>query len=199
MYATGIHNLAMKKTQKLDVMETLQNQKKLRRARDYFISLYKHDCGTIVERHLQDERYHSAKTHNCGTIVERYFVDERYLMRMHGQTYTQSDMEEFDRSANESGVTSLLPQHGLTTETITRSYNPTKEEAPTPQRPKNTLNTNKLSSATNKSSEPDAEQLSSWSSWTWSPHQGPHGGIPRRHKHCDNHNDLPHPMSRQSS
>ena len=37
--------------------------------------------------------------------------------------------------------TSLLPQNGLTTEVNTRSYEPTREEAATSQRPKNSLNT----------------------------------------------------------
>ena len=41
--------------------------------------------------------------HKCGTIVERHLEDVQYQMRMHEQGYTQSDMEEFDRIANEKG------------------------------------------------------------------------------------------------
>ena len=33
--------------------------------------------------------------------MERYLEDEQYQMRTHEQGYTQSDMEEFDRTANE--------------------------------------------------------------------------------------------------
>ena len=52
---------------------------------------------------LQRARDHldSRKKHNCGTIVVRYFEDEKYKMRMHEQGYAQSDMVEFDRRANE--------------------------------------------------------------------------------------------------
>ena len=39
--------------------------------------------------------------HNYGKIVERYLEDEQYQMLMHEQGYTQSDMEEFDRTATD--------------------------------------------------------------------------------------------------
>ena len=39
--------------------------------------------------------------HNYGKIVERYQEDEQYQMLMHEQGYTQSDMEEFDRTATD--------------------------------------------------------------------------------------------------
>ena len=61
-----------------------------------------------------------------------------------------------------NGFTSLLLTSGFTTETHTRSYNPTKEEAATPRRLKNTLNTNMLHSERGnrrirQASEPDAD------------------------------------------
>ena len=66
----------------VDVKETLQNhtKKKLQKARDYLNSTMKH---------------------NYGKIVERYQEDEQYQMLMHEQGYTQSDMEEFDRTATD--------------------------------------------------------------------------------------------------
>ena len=45
--------------------------------------------------------FDSAKEHNYGIIVERFLEDEQYQMRMHEQGYTQFDMEDFDRMANE--------------------------------------------------------------------------------------------------
>ena len=40
--------------------------------------------------------------HKCGTIVERHSEDEQSQVRMHEQRYTQSDMEEFDSIASEN-------------------------------------------------------------------------------------------------
>ena len=41
----------------------------------------------------------SAHKHNCGTVVERYLNDEHRQKRMHDQTYTQTGVEEFDKIA----------------------------------------------------------------------------------------------------
>ena len=119
MYGPGIHKLALKNTHRSDGMENRQKHK-IKKPGDFL---------------------NFAKKHNHGTIVERHLEDGQYNMRIHDNEYTQSDMEEFDRTA--------------------RLYNPTKEGAATPQRPKNTLNTNKLYSGkrgnmTGQSSEPDA-------------------------------------------
>ena len=43
----------------------------------------------------------AAKKHKYGTMVERGLEDEQYQMRTHEQGYTQSDLEEYDRIANE--------------------------------------------------------------------------------------------------
>ena len=52
-------------------------------------------------------------------------------MSMHEQGYKLTDVEEFDRIEMKKEIPSLILQNGLTTETSTRSYNPTKKEAAT--------------------------------------------------------------------
>ena len=43
----------------------------------------------------------SAHKHSYGTTVDGYLNDEQYQRRMHQQGNTQTDMEEFDRTALE--------------------------------------------------------------------------------------------------
>ena len=72
-----------------------------------------------------------ARKHNCGTIVERYLEDKQYQLRMHEQGQTRSEMEEFiDRTANAKHDHVAPSTERLTTVTHTMSYNPTKEESP---------------------------------------------------------------------
>ena len=83
MYVLDIHELALKKPKEVDALENRRNHKTRKRARDCL---------------------DSAQQHTFGTIVGRYLEDEPHQMRMHEQGYTQSDMEEFDRIANETNV-----------------------------------------------------------------------------------------------
>ena len=90
--------------------------------------------------------------------------------RMHAQGYTQSDMEECDTIADEKRNfvasptdrvffrdqrTVMQPYQGRGSDVVT-----TEEHAE--------YNSGKKGNHTRQSSEPDAEQWSSWSSWTWS-------------------------------
>ena len=84
MYVTGIHNLALKKTQKGSTLWKLcRIAKTEKKARDYLGSAKKQIYGTIMERHLEDDQYQR---------------------RMNEQGYTQSDMEEIDRIASEKKI-----------------------------------------------------------------------------------------------
>ena len=80
MHVLEGHNLALKSIQRVDVMETRHDHKNSRK---------------------QEITWETQKTQNYGTVVERHFEDETYQMCMHEQGYTQSDVEEFDRKANE--------------------------------------------------------------------------------------------------
>ena len=77
-------------------METLQSQK-LKKARDY--------SG-------------SAKKLKYGMNVERCFEGEKCQMRMHEQGYSQSDIEEFGRMANEKWTDVVPSYERLTTEAL---------------------------------------------------------------------------------
>ena len=85
---------------------------------------------------------------------------------MHEQGYTQSDMEEFDRRVLES----KYYVKGVTTETSTAQPNQGggSNNVKTKERPeyKQIVQWNK-ENLTDLSPDPDAEQWSSWSSWTW--------------------------------
>ena len=83
----------------------------------------------------------SAKKLKYGMNVEHYFENEKCQMRMHEQGYSQSDIDEFVRMANEKWTHVVPSYERLTTEAYRGSCNPIKEEAATQQRPKNTLNT----------------------------------------------------------
>ena len=50
---------------------------------------------------MRKNHFNSTKKHNCGTVAEPYLNNEHYQMRIHEQGHTQSDMEEFDRTAVE--------------------------------------------------------------------------------------------------
>ena len=73
MFVPGIHKLALKNTQKVSTLWKICRTKKLKRARDFL---------------------NSEQKLNCGTTVDRYLEDETYQMRMHEQGYMQPDMEE---------------------------------------------------------------------------------------------------------
>ena len=65
MYVPVIHDAALKNTQRDRRYGKSAESQKLKRARDYFDSVQKHHCGTIVERHFHDEQYHMRK-HDQG-------------------------------------------------------------------------------------------------------------------------------------
>ena len=44
-------------------MDTLQNHKKRRNARDHSDSAKQHNCGTTVKRYLEDEKFRCARIH----------------------------------------------------------------------------------------------------------------------------------------
>ena len=112
MYVHGIHDLALKNTQ--------------RGRRD--------GNSAESEKHKKVRNcLGSAKKQNYGTIVEGCLVDEQYQKHMHEQRHTQSDMEKFDRTANENRILRrFIYRAGLLQRPKTRSYNSTKEEAATP-------------------------------------------------------------------
>ena len=85
-------------------------------------------CSGFIKHSKKAKDYlDSEQKHYCGTIVDRYLEDKHYRVRM------QTDMEEFDRVANEKKDSHLLLlKKGVTTETNTRSSNTTMEEAATP-------------------------------------------------------------------
>ena len=115
----------------------------------------------------------SAKKPNYGTIVERYLEDEQHQMHMYEQGSTQSDMKEIDRVATEKEdlrrfLTEralyrdqhkvVQPYQGGGSDTVKTEEHPECEH----------IVQWKSENMTRQSSVPDAEQWSSWSSWTWS-------------------------------
>ena len=58
------------------------------------------DLKNSKEQEITSE---SAQRHNCGTIVERHLEDEQHRMRIQG--HTQTDMECVDRIALEGRIT----------------------------------------------------------------------------------------------
>ena len=86
MSVPGIHNLALKNTQR-GGRHRNSAETKLNKARACF---------------------GSAEKQNHGTIVERYLEDKQYQERMHEQGYTQTDIEEFDRVASKCKMNLLL-------------------------------------------------------------------------------------------
>ena len=72
----GSHDLALKKTRRGRRYGNSAEPRTLERVRDFLDSAQKHNCGTIVERYLENEQ---CQMHDC----------------------TQTDMEELDRGALE--------------------------------------------------------------------------------------------------
>ena len=93
-------------------------------------------------RHTISERSWSATSRTGST-----------KMRMYEQGYTQSDMVEFDRVANERWI--YVASSGRRA-SHSDQYNP--EDKQVPQWKEDNM--------TRQASEPDAEQRSSWASWT---------------------------------
>ena len=134
-------------------MENRQNRKNSKRAEDYWDSAHKR---------------------NCGTIVERYLEDEQNRKRMHEQGCTRTDMKEFDTIALErkSYVTTFEERRDYRDQYTVMQPNPgwsgntakTEEHTEYQQ-----IVQWKRWNLTCHSQNPDAEQWSSWSPWTWSP------------------------------
>ena len=87
----------------------------------------------------------SARNLYYGTIAERY-LEAKKCQRTR---YSQSDMEELDRMANEK----MDLRRAFVRKAYTKSYKPIKEAATISERPKNTLNTTKLHSGKGKHDE----------------------------------------------
>ena len=104
MYVSGIHDLALKRTQKGRLYGKLARITNTQRS--------KRLLGFRAEAQSR-------------TIVERYLEDEPYQMRRQEQGYTHSDMEEFDRIALQWRSYVATPGER---ETNTRTYNPIKED-----------------------------------------------------------------------
>ena len=59
-YVTGTHGLSLKSTRLGRRYGKSEESQKLKKARNYSVSAHKHNCGTIVERHLRHEQYQKA-------------------------------------------------------------------------------------------------------------------------------------------
>ena len=110
----------------------------------------------------------SEQKHYCGTIVDRYLEDEHYRVRM------QTDMEEFDRVANEKKDSHRFSwRKALLQRPIQcRPTPPWRRQRHRRDRRTHWIQTGctvEKGNMTSHSLDPDAAQWSSWSSWTWSP------------------------------
>ena len=115
-------------------------------------------------------------------------------MGMHEQGHTQSVMEEFDRIANDKKMyvasSTERTYHRDQYKVVRTDQGGGSDTTKTEELP----GYKKMHSKKGKTS-PDNPQ----NPMLTSGHRGLHGGILRHHKHCDNHNHLPHLMSRHSS
>ena len=59
-YVTGTRGLSLKSTRLGRRYGKSEESQKLKKARNYSVSAHKHNCGTIVERHLRHEQYQKA-------------------------------------------------------------------------------------------------------------------------------------------
>ena len=89
-----------RKLERVDVVETLQIHKKLKKARDYLGSAQKHNCGTIVERYLEDEQY-QVRTHarrrihaiRNGRIWQKSKLERIYVTSSEERAYHRDQYE----------------------------------------------------------------------------------------------------------
>ena len=115
MYVPGIDNLEFEENSSgLTLWKLCRFTKKLKKARDYL---------------------GSAQKHNCGTIVERYLEDEQYQVRTHARTKKDTRNPTWKNLTEEQirkDLRDVFSRKGLLQRSLRRSYNPTNEEAATP-------------------------------------------------------------------
>ena len=137
----------------------------------------------------------SALKHNCATILERHLEDEEYQMRMHEQGYTQSDMEEFERIA--------IDKRDYVASSTERACHRDQYKVVQPNQGGGSDTAKTEEHFEYKQFQtifrPEAKHWSSWSYGHGHSHQGLHDGILCRHKHGDSHHNMLHLMFQHSS